>query len=470
MKKIIVKIFVSFFLFLCLGINSVLAQNRWDSLAGASKNPENLGVIYADSNYIYAAGSYTVVGGIPMNNIARWNGVKWDSMGGGIGGITFNPSAASAFATYHNKLYVGGIFGSLGNVLAVSLGTWDGVVWDSIPIQPFKDDNDKGVGAMAVINDKLYIGGIFDTVAGQPNVFDIACWNGINWSSLNFPNLRNFEFIDALCEYNGSIYAAGDFYGNVNDTIGNILRWDGTSWHSVGGGITDGDYISSMVVYNGALYVAGLFSKSDGDVGNNIQRWDGTSWSDVGGGTDYQIFSLLVYKSKLYALGNFDEAGGVPATSIAEWDGSKWCGLGDTFNNSIISGCVYKDSLYIGGGFGTIDSKSTGDMAEWVGGSYVSACGNDATSVNEPIAKSEEVSAYPNPSNGSFTLSLSNINAAYTVEIYNVLGEKVYTETLPQNPSNNTINLTGQPSGVYLYRVLKESGELVGSGKLAIEK
>jgi hypothetical protein len=67
-------------------------------------------------------------------------------------------------------------------------------------------------------------------------------------------------------------------------------------------------------------------------------------------------------------------------------------------------------------------------------------------------------------------LSLSNVNAAYNVEIYNILGEKVYAETLLQSQSNNSINLTGQPSGVYFYRVLDEDGGLVGSGKVVIQK
>jgi hypothetical protein len=77
---------------------------------------------------------------------------------------------------------------------------------------------------------------------------------------------------------------------------------------------------------------------------------------------------------------------------------------------------------------------------------------------------------YPNPSNGNFTLSFSDINEKCNVEIYNVLGEKVYKETLTQNQSNNAINLTGQSNGVYLYRVLNDEDRLVGSGKLIIEQ
>jgi hypothetical protein len=49
-------------------------------------------------------------------------------------------------------------------------------------------------------------------------------------------------------------------------------------------------------------------------------------------------------------------------------------------------------------------------------------------------------------------------------------GEKVFIEVLSQNQSNNTINLTGQLSGVYFYRIIANSGELIRDGKLIIQK
>ena len=86
------------------------------------------------------------------------------------------------------------------------------------------------------------------------------------------------------------------------------------------------------------------------------------------------------------------------------------------------------------------------------------------------ISSHSETFVFPNPNHGSFTLSLSNVNATCNVEIYNILGKKVYTETLPQSQNNNRINLTGQPSGVYFYRVITQNGKLVGSGKVVIQK
>jgi hypothetical protein len=56
------------------------------------------------------------------------------------------------------------------------------------------------------------------------------------------------------------------------------------------------------------------------------------------------------------------------------------------------------------------------------------------------------------------------------MEVYNVLGQNVFTESLRSNLGDNTIDLTGQPSGVYFYRVLTNTGEFIGSGKVIVQK
>jgi hypothetical protein len=63
------------------------------------------------------------------------------------------------------------------------------------------------------------------------------------------------------------------------------------------------------------------------------------------------------------------------------------------------------------------------------------------------------------------------------IEVYNMLGEKVMNETLRpvtegqggQTQGDNKIDLSAQPTGIYLYRVTDEYGQLIGSGKLIKE-
>ena len=101
---------------------------------------------------------------------------------------------------------------------------------------------------------------------------------------------------------------------------------------------------------------------------------------------------------------------------------------------------------------------------------------NTITGANEIRAKSEELRVYPNPNNGVFTISLSHpaaIAGSQTiVEIYNVMGQKVFATCQPQTPEGALIavNIATQPNCIYFYRVLDESGGLIGEGKIIIQK
>ncbi len=80
------------------------------------------------------------------------------------------------------------------------------------------------------------------------------------------------------------------------------------------------------------------------------------------------------------------------------------------------------------------------------------------------------ISVYPSPSAGVFTMRSSVVSGKWSVEVYNILGENVYsTNYLP--PTNHySLDLSAQPDGIYLYRVIANSGELIGEGKLVIQK
>lgn len=119
----------------------------------------------------------------------------------------------------------------------------------------------------------------------------------------------------------------------------------------------------------------------------------------------------------------------------------------------ILSGDTLFGMTYLGGSgtYGVIFSYSSHNLG-----------------INKVASADGNIKVYPNPNNGQFTLSLSNLNTACNLEVYDVLGEKVYQTKI--NSGNTEINLSNQPQGVYLYHAISETGNLVGEGKVAIEK
>jgi len=77
---------------------------------------------------------------------------------------------------------------------------------------------------------------------------------------------------------------------------------------------------------------------------------------------------------------------------------------------------------------------------------------------------------YPNPSNGQFTIKSSVDSGQSSVEIYNMLGEKVFTRSINNSQDLTTFDLSNNSNGIYLYRVISETGQLIGDGKLIIQK
>ena len=89
-------------------------------------------------------------------------------------------------------------------------------------------------------------------------------------------------------------------------------------------------------------------------------------------------------------------------------------------------------------------------------------------SVDELQVESGNVKVYPNPNNGIFTIS-NNEQGISNIEVYNPLGQIVYSQKLSTVNRTLSINISAQPSGVYIYRVLDKTGSVIGSGKLVKE-
>jgi photosystem II stability/assembly factor-like uncharacterized protein len=88
------------------------------------------------------------------------------------------------------------------------------------------------------------------------------------------------------------------------------------------------------------------------------------------------------------------------------------------------------------------------------------------TGINQLSVNNNQLSIYPNPTSGQFAIKSNGNQNGYMVEIYNVVGEKIYQSVLSN--SQNIINLSSQPDGMYF--VYLKSNEGVEVGKVMVTK
>ncbi len=84
-----------------------------------------------------------------------------------------------------------------------------------------------------------------------------------------------------------------------------------------------------------------------------------------------------------------------------------------------------------------------------------------ATGISEPISNLL-TSAYPNPFGDKVTLKYAGIQS---VEVFNVIGEKVKSMELSATEAKIDMDFTGFPAGIYFYRTYKE-GTIVETKKI----
>ena len=142
----------------------------------------------------------------------------------------------------------------------------------------------------------------------------------------------------------GNLYAGGNFIHAGGASANQIARWDGTTWHSLGTGMSGGHHyykgVDSLVLdAQGHLFAGGDFTIAGGVSANDIARWDGTAWHSLGtgmsGGSEYfpTVYTLMLDgQGDLFAGGDFTKAGGRVANNISRWHNNNPSAENDNFS------------------------------------------------------------------------------------------------------------------------------------------
>ncbi|MDF2435670.1 MAG: glycoside hydrolase, family [Bacteroidota bacterium] len=104
------------------------------------------------------------------------------------------------------------------------------------------------------------------------------------------------------------------------------------------------------------------------------------------------------------------------------------------------------DTLYILYSSSSLDYKPKAGSVLWIDDASVSF----TTGVEEFMAEDQRM-VFPNPSNGSFSVR-NNSKEMQTVEVFNVIGEMIYSSRNSQSVKH--IDISEAPKGIYFVRIL----------------
>ena len=283
----------------------------------------------------------------------------------------------------------------------------------------------------------------------------------------------------------GSLYYDGVFLYGMTSVIPNFgrggtifkIKPDGSDYEiltnfpdasdgrsPVGTLISDGIYLYGMTRMGGTSDSGVVFRiKTDGT--NFLKLYDLNS-SDGGCPNG----SLIKDGAYLYGTTVIGGKNNIGAIFKLKTDGTEYIKLYDfdTINGSYPYGSLYSDSAYL---YGT--TSVTGKTYNGVIFKIPIATNGVGIADNFIKPNSEKLfDVYPNPSRGKIQLKITNQQLAtsneYTIEVYNLIGEKVYsTNDKPQTSNTFDIDISNSPKGMYFIKM--RDGENFYSEKIVLE-
>ncbi len=261
----------------------------------------------------YVADGITVFNGDIYIGKYRWTGTEWENFAQADGAI-------NDLCVWDGKLIFAGFFDEVRGVQVSSVCSWDGMT-----IAPLGQGFENGV-----IQLQSYAGHL---IAGAPQelsnevTYDfIQSWDGNTWTSLNF-----------MIPENGGVahLTMGEFEGNllVSANVGYFFyseelmrQHDGTQWTSLLE-MLEPSSIRAFHAVGSDLYVGGSFSGTQTAVMANLLKFDGSTVHSLvqgGLGLTSGASSLCNYSGNLVVGGGFKFAGMVSSPAASAWTGSNW--------------------------------------------------------------------------------------------------------------------------------------------------
>jgi len=353
---------------------------------------------------------------IPIDKSLLPNGLcgfEFSAIGSGIPEPSVDRQGVVDFAPFDDgggqALYAAGVVG-IGESDYIGVVRWNGLSWTAVgggPNDPFD-----GFGeALAVYVDgngaALYAAGWFRIFnpSQQIETFHLMKWNGASWTSVDpglCPSNLYGGCVKALAAFDDgsgpALYVGGYFLSIGATPVNRVVKWNGTTWSSVGTGINGpNDRVEELAVVDlgtgPQLYVGGQFSSAGGSAATGIallEAGDWVPWGELGGG-------FYPYAPVVSAISGFDDGAGSALYSavaddefhanlrVARWTGSDWASIGSAQGSLLADLFAFDDgtgsALYVAGGFNGVGGVTSPNVVRFRNGIWESLnqCVNDLT-------------------------------------------------------------------------------------------
>ena len=329
-------------------LNNIARWNgsEWSSLGDGILGTDSTTTVYALAAFddgsgesLYAGGYFELAGGQPIANIAKWDGLTWSQVGGvsGIDGHVMSlivHDDGQGPALYAAVWWASGT--RTGGIFKLSSDGWERLSW--VHRQP------RALRVPSPIDDRLYTLGVFSAIDDFILVNGIAVLDDSRWSRMG--NDFAGTAYDAFVPQNNpeqKLYIAGNIANTGNLITSNIASWNGSQWEGFGDGLAVPN-VGAIVEYDDgtgtALYAAEIAALLQDPQYAKLHRWDGAQWNLLDGDFDGIVNSMTVFDpgdgERLIVAGDFSQVGSLPASSIVSFDGSEWTALGKGINGAVL--------------------------------------------------------------------------------------------------------------------------------------
>jgi Secretion system C-terminal sorting domain len=262
---------------------------RWDTLAeGARFTFDEFLIRHKNKLYLQQA----VGDNLDSTRIYTWdfNTKKWDSLPNGL----LYGSIKTA-VEYNGDLILVGNFNIIGGVPVHNIARFDGTNFYPVGYPTFSIY----IRSVEVYKNEIYIGGAFNDTL----LYGIAKWNGSQWKDVAGGFRGANEEVTKLKVYKNRLYAGGAWYGTKNEYMPSLAAWDGTKWNDVGG-IRYNNFpwgvVYNMFELNNKLHVCGNFEQAGTIQATSMAVWDDTVWCAVNADFKGLVWVANTFQNTIY--------------------------------------------------------------------------------------------------------------------------------------------------------------------------